>query len=266
MKSIAPILLGLGLAFPAALAAKADDLAVADNPYASIPARNAFNLVPVPAANAPEAAPEPDQSAKITPNGIMCLFGQVQVLFKVASPGQPGQPPQVQSYVMSEGDRADGISVTRIDQPGRLITFDNHGVIQSISLVNAGGVSGSATEPAAPPATHFSNQAVRERFTARDVATPVPAAAGETGASPNPGYRAATSVESAQAKLNAMLNDPDHLSPEAQVVMIEAQRQQLQERGDPAAALIPPTELTQPTAVGGDQNLAGDPPSPTLNP
>jgi len=274
MKSLAQIMLGLGLAFSATFGARADDLALADNPYASIAARNAFNLVPVPAATAPEAAPEPDQSAKITPNGIICLFGQVQVLFKVASSARPSRPPQVQAYVMSEGDGADGISVTRIDLSGRMITFDNHGVIQSIPLVNAGDLSESATDPGASPAIPSSKQAVRERFTARGVAvpdggyvaTPAPAVAGNIGAYPNPGYRAETTFESAQAKLNTSLNNPDHLSPEAQVVMMEARRQQLQQQGDPAAALIPPTELTQPAAADSDQTLAGDPASPPPNP
>ena len=266
MKSLARIMLGFGMALSASVAARADDLAGADNPYPSIAARNAFNLVPSPATNAPETAPEPDQSAKITPNGIICLFGQVQVLFKVASPGQTGQPPQVQSYVMGAGDHADGISVTRIDQSGRLITFDNHGVIQTIRLLNAGDVSGSATDPGATPTIPSANQPIRERFVARGVATPAPAAAGNIGASPNPGSRAGTTFESAQAKLNAILDDPDHLSPEAQVVMIEARRQQLQQEGDPTASLLPPTELTPPAATGSEQILAGDPASPPPNP
>jgi hypothetical protein len=53
-------------------------------------------------------------------------------------------------------------------------------------------------------------------------------------------------------KLN--LNDPDHLTPEAQVIMMEANRQQAISRNDPTAVLIPPTELTDP---GGGTAPAG---------
>jgi hypothetical protein len=166
---------------------------VADNPYASIAARYAFKLVPAPAANAPDAASEPDQSTKITPNGIMSLFGPVQVLFKVATPAQPGQPPQVQSYVLGEGDRADGITVTRIDQPNRMVTFDNHGVVQTIPLVNAEGVSGPAVGPGAPPANPPSSRPVRDRFAAGSAS----ASDGDNVATPNPGNRAANTFESA---------------------------------------------------------------------
>jgi len=44
--------------------------------------------------------------------------------------------------------------------------------------------------------------------------------------------------------------------------MIEAQRQQLEQAGDPAARLMPRTELNQASPPGSDQNLAGDPASP----
>jgi hypothetical protein len=122
----------MGFGFLATVSARADDTALADNPYGGIPARNIFNLVPIP-TNPPVDVKPPDPPAKITPNGIMSLFGQVQVLFKVAVPPKAGQGPQEQSYTMGEGDREDGIAVVKIDQVSQTITFDNHGITQNIT-------------------------------------------------------------------------------------------------------------------------------------
>lgn len=262
MKSTATLLLGLVLAVLGMLTARGDDSTLSDNPYAAIKARNAFNLAPPPATDPADAAPYAGPAAKITPNGLMTLFGVPQVLFKVATPVGPGQPPQVQSYVMSEGDQADGISVTRIDPSAHLITFDNHGTVQTIPLADA-GVSGSSA-PDSPAA------AVNP---AREQAAPVQVAqqgAPQQGAPTTDGGDAAAStpadsrVNPAVSGTDSALNDPNRLTPEAQVVLIEAQRQRLQQEGDPTAALMPPTEMT-PTASGADQGLAvgSTPPPPT---
>jgi hypothetical protein len=47
--------------------------------------------------------------------------------------------------------------------------------------------------------------------------------------------------------------------------MIEAQRQRLQQQGDPAARLMPPTEIPPTAPPGSDQTLAGDPAPPVPN-
>src|SRR5271168_44531 len=142
MKLLGQIIVGVGAAFLIS-AAWADDLAMSGNPYDSIIARNMFSLVPMPTNNPADEKP-PDPPAKITPNGIMSLFGQLQVLFKVATPPKPGQPPQDLSYVMSEGDRQDGIAVNKIDEEAGVITFDNHGIIQQLPLKATTASSGSA--------------------------------------------------------------------------------------------------------------------------
>ncbi len=158
---------------------------------------------------------------------------------------------------MSEGDQADGILVIRIDQSARLITFDNHGTVQTIPLTVA-GVSGSSIAdspiaPANPPA----EQAAHEQFAQQSTPTidDVPAVASASGDS---------DVSPAASGASSALKDPNHLPPEAQVVLIEAERQRLQQQGDPAASLIPPTEITQ-TSPGADQVLAvgSTPPPPT---
>ena len=235
-------MVGVGAAFLMS-AAWADDLAMSGNPYDSIIARNVFSLVPIP-TNPPAEVKPLDPPAKITPNGIMTLFGQLQVLFKVATPPKPGQPPQDQSYVMSEGDRQDGIAVTKIDEPAGIITFDNHGITQEIPLQAATAVSGPAPGSGpplgSPPRRFFGGRVPRSGGPMGDPnGSPAPGAsamnspgnANPTGA---PGY-GSPSVHPANSEA---------LTPEAQVILMEANRQQLRQQGDPTSALIPPTEIT----------------------
>jgi hypothetical protein len=68
-----------------------------------------------------------DPPPKITPNGIMTIFGRLQALFKVAAKVKPGQPPKEDAFVLAEGERQDGIEVKKINQPDGIVTFDNHG-------------------------------------------------------------------------------------------------------------------------------------------
>lgn len=123
---------------------RADDFVSADNPYAPIVTRNVFDIHPPPPVdpNAQNAEPPP----KITPNGIMSAFGHLQVLFKVAIPAKPGQPAKDQSYILSEGQAQDDIEVTKIDEKGSVVTFNNHGTVQELPLAVA-----TASGPGAPP-------------------------------------------------------------------------------------------------------------------
>ena len=257
MKTTATLVLGLGLSALGMLAARGDNSVLSDNPYAAIKARNAFNLLPQPAADAADAAPYAGPAARITPNGLMTLFGAPQVLIKVATPVGSGQPPQVQSYVMSEGDQADGISVTRIDQSAHLITFDNHGTVQTIPLADAGASGSPAPDSTPAPVNPPTEQAGPTQVAQQGIPTT------------EGGYAAASvpvdpTVNPATSGADSALNDPNRLTPEAQVILIEAQRQRLQQQGDPAAVLMPPTEIT-PTVPGTDQALAvgSAPPPPT---
>ncbi|MGC9944626.1 MAG: hypothetical protein ABSE48_22615 [Verrucomicrobiota bacterium] len=253
MKMLGQLVFGIGISF-LATTGWADDLATPGNPYDSIVARNVFSLVPIPTNN-PADQKQPDPPAKITPNGIMKLFGQLQVLFKVATPPKPGQPPGDQSYVMSEGDRQDGIAVNKIDDESGIITFDNHGVIQQLALQATPDVSTPAAGSgpnATPPMRRFlGGRFGRDRSQAGGGGGPV-----ATGGTPSaPGSSASAPGYGAQIHPNA---NPDALTPEAQVILMEANRQQLQQQGDPTAKLIPPTEITS-QVEGGDQNAAPDP-------
>jgi hypothetical protein len=119
---------------------QADSAVLSDNPYGTIVARNIFGLEPTP-TNAPEDVQPDNPPPKITPNGLMSIFGQSQVLFKVAAPPEAGQPPGYESYIMSVDDRKDDIKVVRIDEKAGIITFNNHGRIQELPLVSVASLA-----------------------------------------------------------------------------------------------------------------------------
>ena len=137
MKPAGQLILGLTFAAFIASAADAGDLAAAANPYTTISERNVFALVPIPIVSNDPVAPPKDPPPKITPNGIMSLFGKLEVLFKVALKPTAAQPAKEASYVMAEGERQDDIEVVKIDQTEAKITFRNHGELQELPLADA---------------------------------------------------------------------------------------------------------------------------------
>src|ERR1017187_6898360 len=144
MKSAGTLFIAVTLL--ASAGARAQDAVVPDKPYASIVARNMFGLLPIPPPVPVDTSPPEDPPPKITPNGTMTLFGKLEALFKVANKGKAGQPPKEDSYVLSEGERQEGITVLKINQPDGIITFDNHGHIQELPLIAAS----NTTAPAGP--------------------------------------------------------------------------------------------------------------------
>ena len=115
----------------ASLHAESVIASVAGNPYSSIVARNIFGL------NPPAPPPDPNAAAaadlpKITVNGIMSGFGNVEVLFKTTA-GKGGQDLY---YDLDQGQREDDIEVLRIDEKSGIVKFSNHGVQQDIVLAN----------------------------------------------------------------------------------------------------------------------------------
>jgi len=123
--------------------ARAQNVALAGNPYQPIVVRNVFGLNPIPISTNP---PVDTTLPKITPNGIMSIFGQLQVLFKVAP--KPGEKDaKEQSYVLSEGQQQDDIEVVHIDEKESLVTFNNHGTVQELPLANAPALNTPAPGP-----------------------------------------------------------------------------------------------------------------------
>ena len=241
-------------------AVRAQEAAAPANPYFTVVARNVFALVPIPPPAPAEVAPPVDPPPKITPNGIMMLFGKVQVLFK-ATPSKPpaGQPAKDVSYVLGEGERQDEIEVIKIDGKAGLVTFNNHGTVQELALVAAPASGGAPGVPAPGgranpgfPLPHANPAAGGGRFS-RPTANTDAGVAARSGANNNFGGNNSSASNSSTPTSNRIYNPAaeatEGLSPEAQIIMIEAQRAQLKEQGNPAAAILPPTPLT-PAANG----------------
>ena len=106
---------------------------LADSPYAIILARNSFGLLPI--LREPVEIPAPPEAPPIIiPTGAMHVFGRDQALFQVASQSKSGQPLQGDAYVLAAGECRDGIRVVKIDVLAGVITFDNHGTLQELTL------------------------------------------------------------------------------------------------------------------------------------
>lgn len=225
-------------------ASNAQETASTQNPYTALVSRNVFGLVPIPPPPAPPEAPI-DPPPKITVNGLMRLFGNTyQVLFKTPGKAKPGLPPKEESYVMGEGERNDDIEVKKIDADSGMVTFVNHGVVQECPLVLAQN-TGPAAAPSAP------GMAV-----GGPVPTLGPGGAGRFGRVPRPNKNVTSSGEVAQQPqagldaanangLNSNAANMENLSPEAQVIIMEVQREKMKSEGNPAAALFPPTPITR---------------------
>jgi hypothetical protein len=111
------------------------------NPYEPLVVRNVFGLnPPQPVDTTLDTEPPP----KITPDGIMTIFGSRQVLFKVSVPAKPGRAAKEDSYILGESQRQDDITVTRIDEKSGVVTFNNHGTVQEIPLIVAPDITTAA--------------------------------------------------------------------------------------------------------------------------
>lgn len=199
---------------------QADDVAATNSPYAPIPDRNAFSLSAPATPTVPAVATPAGPTARITANGLISLFGQMQVLFKVEEPGGPGQPPVEASYILGEHQGKGGIEVLAIDATTRVITFNNHGTVQNISLTGTPPIVApilAMNEPAANVPKSYPKDFIRARTP--DYLGGGPEAVADTN--------------------SVMLTNL-----EQRVIMIEAQRAYLKSQHDPAADLLPPTAMT----------------------
>ena len=258
---------GLSLATRAVAAAE-DTLAVtsapaagSDTPYATIQARNIFGLVPIPPPPPPPAPPE-DPPPKITANGIMNVFGELEALFKVSIPAKGSVAAKDQSYMLSEGQRQDDIEVTKIDEKAATITFNNHGTTQEIPLVVAKDTGAPSTGPTGgtgggpqpggfnPGGAGTFRRPMGGFFGGFNNPVPSPMGNNNSGFN-NPGLNnnngANASIPSsggAAAPAAANQNPAGDMTPEQQALLIEAQRAQLEDTPKPAfnPALLPPTK------------------------
>ena len=252
-----------------AAVARSQDAAGPSKPYAPIVTRNVFGLLPIPVVDPASLQPPGDPPPKITPNGIMTIFGQLQALFKVSVKPPPGQPAKDASYVLGVGERQDDIEVIKIDEQGGVVTFNNHGTIQELPLIATPASSGTPQPgPITAPGANPGIPPPRPRgFGA-------PPAAG-TGGGISSGGRKITSGGNPDASgvgmpgfgsgggsaanvkevNNKGIYQPaagEAMSPEARIIMMEAQRAEWINSGRGNPAIIPPTPLTQQVTGQGE--------------
>jgi hypothetical protein len=247
-----------------------------DTPYTTIIARNMFGLLPLPPPDTNPPAPPVDPPPKITPNGIMTIFGKDQALFKVAVKPKPGQPAKDVSYVLAEGEMQDEITVQKIDHVNGVITFDNHGTVQELPLVEAkdaaggggpGGGGGNSMGgfarggPAGGPgdrANMFRQRPLGSggmnsggsSYNNNGVGNP-----SSSGGGVNPtGTGGITMMGGTPVNANRVYQPVDDPSttPEENAILIEAQRNAYMQNNDPRAPLLPSTKYTK--ALNGDPN------------
>ena len=239
--------------------ARAADAVSTDNPYGPIVVRNVFGLNPPLPADAGQPA---DPPPKITPNGIMSIFGHLQVLFKVApKAGQPGA--KEESYILSEGQRQDEIEVIQIDEKASLVTFNNHGTVQELPLAkaNAPAVNTPVVTQGRPFPTPNStapnsenNGRIPGRFGGRS--------AGGPGAAQNRGMGDGSPLTTAPtSRIYNPASQPSQMTAEQTAIWIEAQRLAYQSENNPIAKILPPTKLT-PRNSGAAKSPGGTPSTP----
>jgi len=243
---------------------------VSERPYATIVSRNMFGLVPIPPSPPAEPPVEVDPPPKIAINGIMSIFGNLQVLFKVTPKAKPGQPVVDEAYTMSEGERQDEIEVTKIDQSAGTVTFNNHGIEQTLTLELAKGATGGG--PAGGPGGPGGAPGMRPGFGIRPGGGP----SGPGGFGMPPANRNATTPGSGNPSVPSVgeastgNNSAKNMTPEDQVINQLAQMNQIednriatQEAVDKGLAFpLPPTPFTpqDATAAGGSPLVVPDEP------
>jgi hypothetical protein len=212
-------------------------------------------------------------------------LGQLQALFKVASPGKGNQPAKEQSYMLCEGERQDDIEVTKIDEATATITFDNHGTIQEIPLVAAKdsgpaggpGMGGPTRNPFAPAGPNGFPMGRRPGGFAGVGAPgniPAPMPRNTPAGNPNAGGNGNAPLSAADIAAQGSAG----LTPEENAILMEAERARLLSMEDEAVngtgpapttgkggngyyppALLPVTKYSPPDATGTAGEGGGGP-------
>jgi len=217
------------------------------NPYVPIVVRNVFGLnPPQPVDTSLDTEPPP----KITPNGIMTIFGSRQVLFKVSIPAKPGRLAREDSYILGESQRQDDITVTRIDEKSGMVTFNNHGTVQEIPLT----VAPAITTPMPASVAANSSPAMPNGYNNAG-------GFGPFGRNRGNNFNSNGADNGSNLRSMPTRQQVPQIDPATQIIMIEANRQatadQVQ-RGEMPP--LPITELTPPDATGPNGAPLATPP------
>ncbi len=241
-----PVLCFLAPAIPAS--------AATSNPYNGIIDRNVFSLkAPEPPA---PPGPPPAPPVKLTLTGITTILGNKRALLKAQVPPHPPEPAKEESYMLTEGQRDGGVEVLSIDERGGIVKVNNNGQSETLDFVNNGaktvataatpGVVGLPGNIPAPIVSQSGGSISGSSGAANGQMTAgMPRTAFPTGATPTSTPTSASGPS--QIPINPFgpsAHQIEMMDPEAQTIMIEAQRIHYTEQGDSTATILPPTELT----------------------
>lgn len=223
------------------------------NPYQGIVDRNVFGLRPPPPPPSNEPVRPPPPAVALT--GITTILGKKLAFMNVQVPPKPGEQAKggPQSFMLGIGEREGEIEVLDIDEKGGIVKLNDYGVITNVPFakvpttptapVNTAGIP----SPGAPGGINPLGQRSIPGLPSRTVRTlggnqgNPNALTGNTASPGLTGYSPATTPQ----------NRADMpISGDAEIIMLEAQREHLTGKGDPTAALLPPTELTSPDVLG----------------
>ena len=240
------------------------------NPYQGIMERNIFGLKPPPPPVDPnEVKAVPPPNIKLT--GITTILGRKQALLMVAVPAKPPTPAREDSYILTEGQRDGDIEVLNIDEKAGTVKVDNRGAIQTLDFVNNGVKLPGATPgaPAPPGMAPIPAMNIRTPGVINPGNTPPPGGRqiptrqlrgptmpGDSSASTYPGGPSSVNPGNPSldtgfnANPNQAVQIPSHtagMTSEEQAVLIELERERMQQAGDETFKLMPPTQFSEAT-------------------
>lgn len=211
-----------------------------NNPYTGIVERNVFGIKAPPPP--PVATPPPTAATGIELRGILTLLGRPQVLLNFKVPGKPPEPPKDRSLVMDVNQREGEVEVLEINPAAGTVRIRNQGNEISMNLKDNAPKPQGVAGLAAPvmPAPAGMNPGIPQPG-----GVPAPAAA-PGGGSPTPFGGSAvpaagtparpqptlptrnlrsSSLPTVSAPGTAVANDARALPLEAQVALIEIERE-----------------------------------------
>ena len=237
------------------------------NPYSGIIERNSFGLK-APVNPADLIKPPAPVVADIKLQGISTILGRKQVLMKIKVPAKPPEPAKDQSFVFVEGQREGEVEVKEIDPVQETVKVDNAGTMLSLNMKDhsdrpSAGPAGPAAAvlPGAVPGVPSPVAPTPSALPRAASSMPNPAASGGiptygggTSASELSGFGNTATVagqktipsrtlrsSNGNVSPQSAANEFQNISPEAQAILIEAQRTQIQAGGfDP----LPKTAIT----------------------
>jgi hypothetical protein len=281
-----------GFLFAAVLFAvgTADAVTPDSNPYRGIIDRNVFALKEIP----PPPPPNPDANKPPAPPiqlvGITTLLGTPRAFLSVQLPAKGQEPAKALSLMLTENQRDGEVECIKIDVENKTVLVSNYGSQTNLSF-EKNGVKGSSSGGSGPaPATAAATMPAHTggftpggmgtksiptsiptrmvRLPGSYTANPNPAGMENPGGSPaafTPGSGALTT--GATFTPGAPIQQPqqqaennENLTPAQREILMEAAHQAAVQKGDPTAALYPPSFLN-PT-----RNLAPPDPQNPQNP